>query len=118
MSVKVDEKNIFTKEMSNVFEAEVIECPDCGFEFASKHEQDNAKGCYECPSCNECNLEMEVKRLHNELNKQINLGYYFEGRVHDLTEENKIYKKTLRDLGDIVTGIPSKMAKDALKRFK
>lgn len=60
----------------------------------------------------------EAERLNKQLSKQVEMGYRFEGMVHDLTKENKIYKQTLRDLGDIVTGIPSKMAKDALKRFE
>lgn len=81
MSVNVNGKNIFTKEMANVFQAEVIECPDCAFEFATKHEESDSSGCYSCPACREAELEIERNRLKGILDelrelsqKEINFG--------------------------------------------
>ena len=63
MSVQVDGRSVFTKEMTNVFQTEVIECPDCGYEFSSKHELDGEAGVYECSLCNESNLQAENFKL-------------------------------------------------------
>jgi len=63
MSVKIDGKLVFTKEMANVFQAKVIECPDCGFCFDITHELDGNDGLYSCPSCNEDNLLTEIYHL-------------------------------------------------------
>lgn len=86
MSVEVEGKNLFTKEMTNVFETEVIECPDCGFEFASKHEQDESKGCYECPSCNESNLEVEVKNLKEYIGSLEHEKQLLYGRLNNISD--------------------------------
>lgn len=58
MSIQVNGESIFTKETANVKMAEVIECPDCAFEFATIHEQSDAKGIYTCPNCEAVNLEV------------------------------------------------------------
>lgn len=36
-----------------------------------------------------------VQELESELNKQIEIGYKFEGEVYDLAKENKRYRKAL-----------------------
>lgn len=73
MSVELDGKNVFTKGMGRVFNTEVIECPDCVFEFASKHEMSNSEGLYECPACKEENLEVLVHQYKKALEEIINL---------------------------------------------
>lgn len=51
MSIQVNGESIFTKETANVKITEVIECPDCAFEFGVIHEQSDRKGIYTCPNC-------------------------------------------------------------------
>ena len=67
MSVDINGSKYFTKEMARVFETEVIECPDCSFEFALKHEQADAKGLYQCPVCKEHQLHHENNQLRGVL---------------------------------------------------
>ena len=70
------EKRIFSKEMASVKTVEVIECPDCAFEFGTIHEQSEMPGLYICPNCQEANLEAvnyhlnkDIKRLRKALEK-------------------------------------------------
>lgn len=39
-----------------------------------------------------------VQELESELNKQIEIGYKFEGEVYDLAKENKRYREALLDV--------------------
>lgn len=75
MSVQVNGENVFTKEMANVFETEVIECPDCGFEFSTKHEQHDEPGIYKCPCCNEANLEVLYLNLQTDVKEAADLHF-------------------------------------------
>lgn len=36
-----------------------------------------------------------VQELESELNKQLEIGYFFEGETHDLAEQNKRYRELL-----------------------
>src|SRR5690625_4024133 len=36
-----------------------------------------------------------VQELESELNKQLEIGYYFEGETHDLAEQNKRYREVI-----------------------
>jgi DNA-directed RNA polymerase subunit RPC12/RpoP len=67
MSVEVDGKMLFTKEMTSVSNAEVIMCPDCGFEFSTAHDLNNNDGVYQCPYCNEENLNVETFQLKEKI---------------------------------------------------
>jgi len=39
-----------------------------------------------------------VQELESELNKQIEIGYKFEGEVYDLAKENKRYREALNSI--------------------
>ena len=39
-----------------------------------------------------------VQELESELNKQIEIGYKFEGEVYDLAKENKRYREALEEI--------------------
>ena len=41
-----------------------------------------------------------VQELESELNKQIEIGYKFEGEVYDLAKENKRYREALEFYAD------------------
>lgn len=69
MSVQVDGRNVFTKEMASVFQSEVIECPDCVCEFSTKHSLDDNEGVYECPFCKEADLEVQNIRYREVIEK-------------------------------------------------
>ena len=60
-------ERIFTKETANVFQAEVIECPDCAFKFGTIHEQSDTKGVYRCPNCDAANYEALYLQLQNDI---------------------------------------------------
>lgn len=104
MSIELNGNRIFTKEMTNVFQAEVIECPDCGFEFASKHIQEDKHGCYECPCCNEANLEAEnyhliekIERYKFVLSKLMNTQCFMSNGKMQYTTTGQIAKRALED---------------------
>lgn len=63
-------KRVFTKDMANIKTAEVIECPNCAFEFGTIHEQSEMPGLYSCPNCQEDNLEADNFQLKEE-NKRL-----------------------------------------------
>ncbi|MFJ7951570.1 hypothetical protein ACIQZG_08585 [Lysinibacillus sp. NPDC096418] len=73
------EKRVFTKDMASIKTAEVIECPDCAFEFSVIHEQSETNGLYSCPNCQEDNLEADNYHLKEE-NKRLReaLEFYAE----------------------------------------
>lgn len=74
MSVQLYGRNVFTKEMASIFQTEVIECPDCGFEFASKHEMNDKEGLYECPACREANLEVENIKYRKAIEEALEIA--------------------------------------------
>jgi len=41
-----------------------------------------------------------VQELESELNKQVEIGYKFEGEVHDLVEQNKHYREAIENVRD------------------
>lgn len=69
MSVEVNGKSVFTKTMTRVFNTEVIECPDCAFEYSTLHEQHDEPGIYVCPLCELVNAETELLELKKELHE-------------------------------------------------
>lgn len=75
-------KNVFTRETANVFQAEVIECPNCAFEFSVIHEQSGSIGTYVCPCCEIGELErmMYHLRLENQKLKQLLLKEREDGK--------------------------------------
>ena len=46
----------------------VVECEDCGFVYSADHKLE--EGGYDCPNCNEIELEVKNKRLH-DLNQHL-----------------------------------------------
>jgi len=96
VSVEVDGKNVFTKTMTRVFNTEVIECPDCVFEFSTLHEQHNEPGIYVCPLCELTNVEAELRELKKELNELRHFKNHAEFLLSErqfeyLEEETKKY---------------------------
>lgn len=67
MSIQVNGESIFTKETANVKITEVIECPDCAFEFGAIHEQSDRKGIYTCPNCEADNYQALYLQLQNDI---------------------------------------------------
>ncbi|MGE7114319.1 hypothetical protein [Lysinibacillus sp. NPDC047702] len=67
MSIQFNGESIFTKETANVKIAEVIECPDCAFEFSVIHEQSDRNGIYTCPNCEVANYEALYLQLQNDV---------------------------------------------------
>src|SRR5690625_251465 len=41
-----------------------------------------------------------VQELESVLNKQVEIGYKFEGEVHDLVEQNKHYREAIENVRD------------------
>jgi len=104
MSVQVNRSYIFTKEMTNVFKTEVVECPECGFEFGTVHVQEDKHGCYECPCCNEANLEAEnhhlrekLERYEFALSKIMNTQCFMSNGKMQYTTAGQIAYKALED---------------------
>lgn len=96
MSVEVNGRNLFAKEMASTFETEVIECPDCGFEFATIHVLDGTEGTYECPCCNEANLLIEVEELKKEVAYLREANSINNGEVNQsMNEKIEQYKKAV-----------------------
>lgn len=92
MTVEINGQNYFTKEMANVHMREVIECPDCNFEFATVHVQSNAKGLYQCPNCTEAKLHHENNRLRGvleDISKMESVGFNKEYVVKRCAEYAK-----------------------------
>lgn len=58
--------NLFTKDETNVFEAEVVECPSCSFIFATRHDLQRNPGHYECPACRQIELEEMLEELADQ----------------------------------------------------
>jgi len=73
MSIHVNKESIFTKETANVKTAEVIECPDCVFEFSVIHEQSDRNGIYTCPNCEAANYEALYLQLQNDVQEASDL---------------------------------------------
>lgn len=67
--MSIDLGGFFTKDIANTFQAEVVECPYCAFEFSTIHEQVDITGFYECPSCKLVDLEMTIQSLREENKK-------------------------------------------------
>ena len=65
----IENDKLFTLETADVFTAEVIECPCCGFAFATKHDLCNDPGFYECPACTESELMDENSRLKRKIER-------------------------------------------------
>lgn len=73
MSIQVNGEKLFTKENSNVFRTEVIECPDCAFEFGTIHDQSDAEGLYKCPNCDASNYEALYLQLQKDAQEAADL---------------------------------------------
>ncbi len=73
MTIQVNGESIFTKETANVKMAEVIECPDCAFEFGVIHEQSDRKGLYTCPNCEAANYEALYLQQQKEIREAADL---------------------------------------------
>lgn len=61
----------------NVKEIEVVDCPDCGFEYNAEHSNDNDKTIYECPLCELAEkddaIRFAIKHLENSDIRQVKL---------------------------------------------
>lgn len=99
MSVTIDDKNVFTKEMTGVFEAEVIECPDCGFRFSTEHEDNDNSGVYSCPCCHEADLVIENGRLKEAIEafeKEYVYEYGWQIKNVEVNKRSQWHKGALR----------------------
>ena len=88
----------------------VVECEDCGFIYSSDHELE--EGGYDCPNCNEIELETEKKKLlakTSELlteNAQLKEGWenassqaqWYMGECEQLRKENEQLRASNRSL--------------------
>lgn len=83
MSYLIDNQRVFTKGMTNVFNTEIIECPDCGFEFGSMHELSDEPGAYSCPECAVVNLEKIVHQLQSEIKRLKTYSHVEKVAVYD-----------------------------------
>ncbi|AHN24372.1 hypothetical protein [Lysinibacillus varians] len=90
--------------------AEVIECPDCAFEFGTIHEQSDMPGLYICPNCQEDNLEADIYHLKEE-NKRLRkaLEYYAD------TKHYEPYCIPVGDYASDVTEDNGEIARQALQ---
>lgn len=87
-------KDKFTKETANVKTTEVIECPQCAFEFSTIHESSEQKGVYTCPTCNEAELASAAKKFKEALEE---IAYDVASPIGE--DEN--YKETVYKFIDI-----------------
>ena len=85
-------KDKFTKETAIVKITEVIECPQCTFEFSTIHESPEQNGVYICPACNEA--ELESKKFKEALEE---IAYDVASPIGE--DEN--YKETVYKFIDI-----------------
>lgn len=106
MSIQINGESIFTKETANVKITEVIECPDCAFEFGVIHEQSDRKGIYTCPNCEAANYEALYLQLQNDVQEASNLHLQtiielqrIQSMVHTVDDpENHLIGVALREL--------------------
>lgn len=74
MTVQLDGEQVFTKGMARVFKSEVVECPDCVFEFSSKHTLSDSEGLYICPCCKEADLEVQVNYYREVIGEALKIA--------------------------------------------
>ena len=58
-------------------EIEVVECPDCAFEYSAEHSNDDDKTIYECPLCEleekDSAIEFAIEYLKSSEIKQVQM---------------------------------------------